>query len=510
MFVIIFHLPKSGGNKASSRLQGRNVKQKLLFLMFVTFESFHAGCHIYNRSVRRDIARITLILLIILLAVFVPLVLSGYGELEKARSSDSYAEAAGHYQSAAQRIPWRADLYELSGHTYYHAKDYVRADAAYQRAFDRQAISPEGWVAWGDVNYLRDDRQRATEIWEQALQQENASEHLYSRLAEIYQSKGEPSKAAETLQKYVSAHPEDASAHYRLGLLLALSDPDHALTELLSASQLDPELDPAVQTLRTALNLAALDDSASKHSVTIGRGLGLVGEWWLARIAFEEAVRSDEKNAEAWAWLGEANQQMGEEAAEQLDQAFQLNPESSTVRGLRGLYYQRTGNFREALNEFQKAARLEPENGMWHVSMGEAHAKLGDLIRALEAYQKATSLAPEDPGYWRLLALFCAQNNVNIRDVGVPAAQKAVVLAGEDPASLDVLGWLLTLDGRYEEASRMLTRALELDPQSGSAHLHLGMLYMQTDDRTSAYDHLIQARNLGNEEARMILNQYFP
>lgn len=466
--------------------------------------------HIYNRSVPRDLVRITLILLVILLAVFVPLILSGYGELEKARTSKSYVEAAGHYQKAAQRIPWRADLYELSGHTYYYAKDYVQADAAYQKAFNRQAISPEGWVAWGDVNYLRDDPQRATEIWEQALQQENASEQLYSRLAEVYQSRGEPSKAAETLQKYVSAYPEDAPAHYRLGLLLTISDPTRALTELLSASQLDPQFDFAVQTLRAALNIAALDDSASKRSVTIGRGLGLVGEWRLARAAFEEAVRADEKNAEAWAWLGEANQQLGEEGAEQLDQAFQLNSGSSTVRGLRGLFYQRTGNFREALNEFQTASALEPENAMWYVSMGEAHAKLGDLINALAAYQKAASLAPEDPGYWRLLAIFCAQNNVNISDVGVPAAQKAVVLAGEDPASLDVLGWLLTLDARYEEASRMLTRALELDPQYASAHLHLGMLYMQTNNRTSAYDHLVKARDLGNKEAEIILNQYFP
>lgn len=478
--------------------------------MIVVVESFQTDCHLYNRSVPRDIARISLILLIILLAIVVPLILSGYGELEKARASTSYAETAGHYQKAAQRIPWRADLYELSGHAYYYAKDYVQADVAYQKAFDRRAISPEGWVAWGDVNYLRDDPQRATEIWEQALQQENASEHLYSRLAEIYQSRGETSKAAETLQKYVSAHPEDGSAHYRLGLLLTLSDPSRALTELLSAAQLDPQLDPAVQTLRTTLNIAALTDAASARSVIIGRGLGLAGEWQLARTAFEEAVRSDEKNAEAWAWLGEANQQTGVEGTQQLDQALQLNQGSPTVRGLRGLYYQRTGNFREALIEFQTASALEPENGMWYVSLGEAHAKLGDLIRALEAYQKATTLAPEDPGYWRLLAIFCAQNNVNVRDVGVPAAQKAVVLAGDDPASLDVLGWLLTLDARYEEAARMLNRALELDSQSGSAHLHLGILYLQTNDPASAFDHLVQARDLGNKEAELILKQYFP
>jgi tetratricopeptide (TPR) repeat protein len=471
---------------------------------------FQTEGHIYNRPVPRNIVRVLLILVPLFLAIFAPFIVSGYSELEKARSSSTYVEAAEHYRNAAQRIPWRADLYELSGHAYYHAKDYASADAVYQKAFDHHAFSPEGWVAWGDVNYLQDDPKRATEIWEQALERKDASEHLYSRLAEIYQSNGEPAKAADYLQKYVSAHQDDGGAHYRLGLLLILADPDRALTELLSASQLDPALDPAVQTLRTALNLAALDDSASARAVIIGRGLGLVGEWQLARAAFEEAVRLTAKNAEAWAWLGEANQQMDLEGASELDQALKLDANSATVRGLRGLYFQRTSNFRQALDEFQAAAALEPENPAWLVSLGETHAKLGDLIRGLEAYQAATTLAPEDPSYWRLLAIFCAQNNVNIRDVGVPAAQKAVVLTGEDAASLDVLGWLLTLDARYEEAGRMLNRALELDPHNASAHLHLGMLQMQMNDRASAHNHLVQARDLGNSDAGMILNQYFP
>ena len=281
---------------------------------------------------------------------------------------------------------------------------------------------------------------------------------------------------------------------------------------MIGASQLDPELDSAVQTLRTTLNLASLNDSASARLVIIGRGLGLVNEWRLARAAFEEAVKTDEKNAEAWAWLGEANQQIGvpEGGNTELDQALNLNPNSSTVRGLRGLYFQRVGNFRQALTEFEAAAALEPKNPTWFVSLGESYAKLGDLIRALEAYQRATTLAPEDASYWRLLAIFCGQNNVNVNDVGVPAAQKAVVLSKEDATSLDVLGWLLLMDSRYEEAERMLTHTLELDSQNASAHLHLGMLYLQTNNRASAYDHLIKARDLGNTDAEMILKQYFP
>src|SRR5688572_20145074 len=113
------------------------------------------------------------ILALIFLAIFVSLVFSGYSELRKASVSSSYIEAAQHYQAAAQRIPWRADLYELSGHAYYYAKDYVQADAVYQKAFDHQAVSPEGWVAWGDVNYLNNNPQRALEIWEQALAQKS-------------------------------------------------------------------------------------------------------------------------------------------------------------------------------------------------------------------------------------------------------------------------------------------------------------------------------------------------
>ncbi|HET9909866.1 MAG TPA: tetratricopeptide repeat protein, partial [Anaerolineales bacterium] len=393
-------------------------------------------------------------------------------------------------------------------------------DAAYQKAFQRAALSSEGWVAWGDVNYLNENPQRAAEIWEQAFEQKNPSEQLYSRLGQTYLETGEYSKATDSLQRYVSVYSEDAAAHYQLGLLLTLTDQPTALSELITASQLDPELDPAVQTLRTALNSASLSELPSERFVVIGRGLGLVEEWQLAQVAFELSIQADEKNAEAWAWLEEANQHISSKqnegtpaeanSIEGLDKALSLNPNSSVIRGLRGLYYQRSGNFREALQEFEQAARLEPDNPAWHVSLGETHAKLGDLIRALEAYQHATTLAPEDVNYLRLLAIFCGQNGVHIRDVGIPAAQRVLITLKDDSGAEDLLGWLHLLDARYDDAERHLTRAIALDSQNAAAHLHLGMLYLQQGDRLSAYDHLVLARDLGEAEADQLLKQYFP
>ncbi|HSG41768.1 MAG TPA: tetratricopeptide repeat protein [Anaerolineales bacterium] len=452
-----------------------------------------------------------LILLVILLAVSVPFISSGYAEIEKSKISSSHLDSARHYQAAALRLPWRPDLHELAGHHFYYAEEYAQADAAYEKAFNRKALSPDGWVAWGDVVYLNGDFARAAEIWKQGLEQPNVSEDLYSRLANVYQEEKEYAEAAHYLQLYVDDHPDDAPAHYRLGLLLTLSNPNEAATHLISASQLDPEFDPAAQTLRTALNLSTVSESPSQEKVVIGRGLGLVDEWEFAQVIFDEAVKLDENNAEAWAWLAEANQQMGEdEALTHLDRALSLDPGSSVVRGLRGLYFQRVGNHREALIEYQAVAKLEPENTVWYVSIGEEFSKLGDLIRALEAYQYLTVLEPDNAEHWRLLAEFCALNNVNVRNVGVPAAQTAVTLAPNDPLSLDVLGWLLVLDGRYFEAEKILMDALTLDPQLASAHYHLGLLYLQTEDRESMLEHLAQARDLGSAEAEVLLNQYSP
>jgi tetratricopeptide (TPR) repeat protein len=467
----------------------------------------------------RNLVRALPVLFLLAVAIFVPPVLSGYTDLRQAQSAPSYLEAAHHYQSAAQRIPWRADLYELAGHEYYYAKEYSLADAAYQQAFQHHALTAEGWVAWGDVNYLKNDSGRGTEIWEQALAQPNPSEKLYSRLAQSYQEKKEYAKAAAYLQRYVSNHLEDASAHYRLGLLLTLSDPETATSELITAAQLNPDFDPVAQTLRSALNLASLNDSSSERLVIIGRGLGLVGEWELARAVFEESAKTDENNAEAWAWLAEANQQTAEEerieqvreaAKEYLDRALSLNPNSAVVHALRGLYFQRTDNHREALIEFQAGATLQPDDPALYVSIGESYSKLGDLIRALEAYQYAANLVPKDASYWRLLAQFCGQNNVNIDNVGIPAAQRAVIITGENAEALDLLGWLLSLDARNVEAERTLLHALELDSENASAHFHLAMLYLQTDQPALARDHLILARDLGNIEAQAVLDQYFP
>ncbi len=378
-------------------------------------------------------------------------------------------------------------------------------------------LSGSGWDILG-ISYLKqtDDLDKTLSIWKTGSELHPSYSLLYSHLALAYYELGDLSAEQGALERWVaSGGDQDAHAHYRLGQLLSVSDPEHALKEFQLASSLDPLYDSVVETMRTTLNLALLETSKSRQLVIIGRGLGLVHEWTLAERAFRQAVAADGENAEAWAWLGEAEQQLGQDGRAELDKALSLDYKNPIVRSLRGLYWMRQGQITWALNEYKLAAIYDPDNPTWQISIGEAYARQGDLQAALGAYMRATQIAPTDAKVWRSLAAFSAQYNMQVEAVGLPAARKAVDLNEEDPQALDMLGWTLALLERYDQARDALEHALSLDPELAQGHLHLGIVAMQTDDWESARDHLQQAHNLDpdgpvGEQAQLLLNQYFP
>jgi tetratricopeptide (TPR) repeat protein len=306
-----------------------------------------------------------------------------------------------------------------------------------------------------------------------------------------------------------------AGARYRLGLLLLVSDPARAAKQLGAAASIDSQFTPAVNTLREALRVAASETDPARAVVVLGRGLALVQEWDLARLAFEHAAEIDPSNAQAWAWLGEAKQQTGQGGSAELDRALQLDPRDVVVHILRGLYFRRQNDNGRAVAEYNRAAALDPGNPAIQVSLGEALGANGDLVAALDAYRHATALAPDVPTYWRLLALFCADNDVQVAQVGLPAAQRAAQIAPKDPQVLDALGWSLAQAGYLKQAQATLLRAADAAPGAAYPHLHLATLYLRLGERSNALDQLnvalqVDPNGPASASARRLLQQYFP
>ena len=454
--------------------------------------------------------------LISVLVIFIVVVLVaglGYTNLsnaEAAAARGEYRLAAEAYIRAAETLFWREDLTEQAGLSYAKAGDYSAAIEQFKQA---QNLSEEGWVGYCTAHIQLDDVTSAIKICSQGAETQNSA-RLYQLLAFIHQNQKDWDAERLALENQTRLDPNDAYAAYRLGLLLTLYSPENALPELTRASTLNPEVDSAVQTLRTALAVSQEQVSPSMQMVVIGQAFGLLQDWELALEAFEQAVQLDETNAEAWAWLGEAKQQTGQSGSAEMEKALSLDRNSVNVRALRGLYWSRQGKYEQMLAEYLLAAGIEPENPRWQASIGEAYTRLDDLVSALTAYQKATELAPTESEYWRLLALFCAENGVQVEGVGVPAAQQALALAPDDPAALDALGYAYLSSGRYASAEEALKRALEISPEYLPAHLHLAMNYLAQGNRAAAFNVLTYVRDAANagsyaETARQLLEKYF-
>jgi tetratricopeptide (TPR) repeat protein len=470
-----------------------------------------------NGSLHRFL-RPALILLLLVLIILTPRLLAGVLQRKNAMRFEvagEYDRSAQAYKLAAERLPWQPELWEKAGMAYLKAGDHYEALLAFVRAEEKYALSTDGRMYWGDAARGLGDPLSAIELWKWALRDGGNPRELWSRLAFAYHASSNFAEESSAWQEYLRLQPQDAPAQYRLGLLLVSTSPQEALPHLIEAARLDSSFDPAVQSLRSALNTAFLSADEAYQFVVAGQALGGLSEWDLALVAFNNAVRLQPDYADGWAWLSEARQQIGLDGSAEIEKAVDLDPDRAMIQSLYGLYLQRQEQTVKALAAFQRAAALEPSDPGWQMALGRAYELTNDLVAALGHYQQAVALAPQDAPVWQALASFSLRNGVDLVGVGLPAARRLVELQDDDWQSLDIAGQIILETGDPVGAEVLLMKAIELDPMQAAPALHLGLVYLQMNNRQAAYLYLIQANGLDPAgadgwQAKRLLEQYFP
>ena len=459
-----------------------------------------------------------LIILLLLTIILIPRPLAGATKLESARrfaDAGDYAAASPAYASAAMRLPWDASLCGLAGQAYWLAGEPDQAVHWFGKGEARQGLSLDDWLTYGDVFAALGDDPSAVRAWEQSILQHEPSFGASWRLALASRREGDLPSAIDHLNQALALAPEDAGTHYQLGLLMAATDPEKALPYLMQAVTLDPDMEDAVQTLRSNLNLAFLVEDRAYQFTVSGRTLASLGEWDLAAEAFRRAIEENEVYAEAWAWLGEARQQTGLDGRSQLERALAIEPQSSSIQALDGLYWMRQGEPEKALSAYENAAALEPENPAWQISLGDAASASGDLLAAMQYYYRAVELGPENPTTWRALALFSLDNDADVENSGLVASQQLLRLAPKDWLTYDIAGRTAIRFNEREEAKTYLLKAIDLSPLEPAPHFHLAQVYLESGLAAEAYDKLMDTLALDPDgtygwQATRLLEQYFP
>ena len=434
----------------------------------------------------------------------------------EANKADDSLQASLAIIQAIKYSPWREDLWELAGILSLKSGNNQTAQTYLEHVNESGNLSSTGLIALGDADQSADDPLSAIQHWEEALEAGGAPDELHSRLAETYRQLDDLDNAIQHQSELVKINPTDAASNYTLGLMLAASQPESALAYLTLAAELDPKLSEFTSEVTQNIRSARIRDDQAHLLVSSGQALASIEEWDLAVIALSRATEINPEHADAWAYLGEALQKMGQEGSDQLERALIIDPNSLAANILMGLYWQREERYDLALIYLHTAAQLDDHNPALQAEIGNTLGLLGNLSAAESHYHRAVELSPRDPVYWQALANFYIKYETKLSDEGLSAARQAVILDQSDPTSLDMLGQIyLLMDSPYI-ARRFIQRALAIDPEFLPANLHLGLIHIMEGNTLQAYQRFTLVQSLApkgsqiSEQARRLLETHFP
>ncbi|OQY94215.1 MAG: hypothetical protein B6D39_01680 [Anaerolineae bacterium UTCFX2] len=437
-------------------------------------------------------------------------------------------------EAAAVCFPLRAELWEEAARQALQAGQpalaisYLESALANSNRFSLELQTPadnSALILLADAYLQAGEAARALEVWETIARRSGLSADTARALASLHLAQADYPAARQTWETLLAQHPGDAQAHFELGLLLAAYDPEAALPHLAQAADLDPQFVGQTEVLQRAILGARIGSSAAYTLLASGRVLATLGHWGLAAEAFRQSILHQPNYAEAWAYLGEARQHLqthgetsqaaGAPASDglfELQTALELNPRSLSAWTFVSLYWQRRSEPERALEAAQRASEFDPANPVLQAHVASIQAEAGDFDAAFASYQQAARLAPYDPAYLRQIVLFALDYNYRVEQTALPISRQLLIDHPQDPLNLDLMGRTLIYLGDLAGAQKFLVRALQIDPRSAPAHLHLGLLYLLQQDPTAALDHLQAAQALdpagpsGSQARRLLEN----
>ncbi len=392
---------------------------------------------------------------------------------------------AKNLAGAADYFPWRYNLNIVAARYAFQGGLPEAAIQYLERPGTISHLTTDDLLLLGDAYKQSGNSTMAEVIWKHVMELGD-SIPACQRLFDLYLADRDYSSSAAYLQKLLLLDPSNVRLYYQVGVLYAVTDPIKALPFLAQAAQLATGDALHAKELHDKIRTANLFEEPAYTSLIIGRQLADWGEWKLASVAFQQAVSLKPGYAEAWAFLGEAKQQVtfqetgaaSDIGLPELQHAIQLDRSSIVANMLMGLFWERLEDFDQAGQYLEHAINVSPEDPYLYSELGSILSKAGDLPAAQAAYEYAIKLTPQDPLFYRQLAQFAMDNQIQIHELALPAARQAILLNPQDASSLDVMAQIMLMLVDYHSAERFSISALQADPEFPPAYLHLGTAYL--------------------------------
>jgi tetratricopeptide (TPR) repeat protein len=391
-------------------------------------------------------------------------------------------------ERAVAADPSSAELRAEMAAFHMRQSDIEAADVAATEALERDAANVEAHRVLGLINASR--AESAAESGQQTKAPEYtkaAIDHLEKvagtpggvtdvnvqyNLGRLYLRAGDSDKAIERLSQVVEQNPYSIQARLSLAQALASADrPEEAAAALAPAVEDEPRL---------ASTLAQFYERAGKPDE--------------AREAYSKALAANPKDLRALLALSREYSTSGDydKALETLTKAQGLVPNDAGIAAFLAQTFVQARKYQEAATFAAAAQKKFPDDMRFTRLHARALFETGNASAAIALMEAALRAHPEDSGVY--LSTADIYTDAGREDDALELLETA---AKKFPAEADVLnylGYMLADRGmRLDESVKLITRALELDPNNPSYLDSLGWAHYKRGDLAQAEVHLAKA-----------------
>ena len=324
-------------------------------------------------------------------------------------------------------------------------------------------------------------------FYQRAYEQDPADPEVLLALGWLYLQKDRTRRAVDVLSELVAIAPDDADAHYYLGVALAK---EHRKSEAISSFQRALEKAPAFAEAYWALALLYNErgDGYEKALVTVEEGLQLAGQSGYGHfvLGFVLCSRGDNENAKT-----------------ALLKAIELDPDLAHAHYYLALMYLRLQDDPRAIAAMEQTIAADPGYTSAYYSLGTLYARMDRVAegaRMIELFQQLSSATMDEDHYRRLLYRQAVPLAANKRAATHFNLGLVYLRRKELTAALKQFEAALALDSTYAEASHNIGVIYSLQEQHAVARPFLLRAVRHKPDYALAFE------NIGNNS--LALGEY--
>lgn len=229
-----------------------------------------------------------------------------------------------------------------------------------------------------------------------------------------------------------------------------------------------------------------------------------------ALAAFKNAITKDARYSEAYYEAGWCSNEL-EKFEDAVDYLKKYSPSSNEDKRDKynelGFSYLRIRNSKDAIDQYNQTLSLFPHNGIALRGLGNVYYEINeDHDQALSWFEKAVTVDEENsrPIYYKLGWLY---NDRERYDDAIKILLKAIEYDSEDSGYREELGYAYYMREEYEFAITQLNKALSLDEKSNLGYYYKGLCFVATNKKGEAMSIYYKLREIASEEADELLNK---